>query len=96
MLQEVTIRSETNEELRSLLEAAIRSELKSIQHGINRTNERLSGFETRYKMSTEEFLRRFNAQDLGESLDFIEWMGEVKTLRLLNEKQGALKRAEVQ
>ena len=94
MLQEVTIRSETKEELRPLLEAAIRSELKSIQHGINRTKERLFGFEKRYEMGTEEFLRRFNAQDLGETLDYIEWMGEVKTLRLLDEKQEALQRAE--
>ena len=96
MLQEVTIRSEAREELRPLLEAAIRGEVKSIQHGINRYKERLVGFEKRYEFSTDEFLRRFNAQDLGESLDFIEWMGEVKTLRLLQEKQAVLEKVEIE
>jgi len=95
MSQQVTVRSNSKEALKPLLESAIRGELKAIQHGINRTRERINAFEARYGLSTEEFQRRFTANDLGESLDFIEWMGELKTLQLLEEKQGALKQAEI-
>jgi hypothetical protein len=46
-------------------------------------------------MSTAEFERRFTPDDLGETLDFIEWMGEIKTLRLLEEKHDTLKEAKI-
>lgn len=46
-------------------------------------------------MSSEEFEQKFNNAELNESLDFIEWFGEVKTLRLLNQQQNALEHAEI-
>ena len=46
-------------------------------------------------MSATEFERRFTPDDLGETLDFIEWMGEIKTLRLLEEKRDTLKEATI-
>jgi hypothetical protein len=95
MLQQVTIRSNTPELLRPLLESAIRRELRTIQNGIQRTHQRLSAFEQQYHMDTTEFQRRFTADDLGETIEFIEWMGEIKTLQLLEQKQRALKGAEI-
>jgi hypothetical protein len=46
-------------------------------------------------MDTAEFERRFKPGDLEKTLDFIEWMGEIKTLRLLEEKRNALKEARI-
>ena len=46
-------------------------------------------------MTTAEFLRRFTRDDLGETLDFIEWDGEVKTLELLEEKKALFEEAKV-
>jgi hypothetical protein len=46
-------------------------------------------------MSTAEFERRFKPGDLEETLDFIEWEGEIKTLRLLEEKLNAFKEAKI-
>ena len=95
MLQEIVIRVESNEPVRQLLESAIHNELKTIQHGINRTSERLAAFEKHYSMETEEFLRRFTKDDLGETMDFIDWYGETKMLALLEEQKRALEGAQV-
>jgi len=73
MLQEVIISGETSVLLKPLVESAIRSQLKSITHGIKRTQERLQSFEQKYSLSTAEFERRFKAHTISESLDFIDW-----------------------
>ena len=39
---------------------------------------------------TDEFERRFNAGEVEESLEFIEWAGEIKTYRLLDVQRQAL------
>jgi len=54
-----------------------------LELGLQRTSERLHGFEQQYGFSSEEFERRFEALEVEENLDFIEWAGEIKTYRLL-------------
>jgi hypothetical protein len=95
MIQEITIKSNSTVNLKPLIEAAIRGELKLLAHGIKRTRSKLTEFEQQFGMSSEEFEQKFNNAELSESLDFIEWFGEIKTLRLLNQQQNALERAEV-
>ena len=34
---------------------------------------RLADYEKRYRMSSEEFYRRFRAGELGDEMDFVEW-----------------------
>ena len=41
-------------------------------------------------MSTDEFLRRFNKDDLGETMDFIDWYGETKMVASLFEQKKAI------
>lgn len=95
MLQQITIQSESKIELKPLLETAIQGELRSLQHGINLTRARLVTFEKQFGMTTAEFLRRFTANDLGETLDFIDWQGETKMLALLEAKKSALEGVQV-
>jgi len=95
MLQQITVESESKLEIKSLLETAIQGELRSIQHGINLTHARLEAFEKQYGMTTAEFLRRFNPDDLVETLDFIDWQGETKMFALLEEKKKALEGMKV-
>ena len=68
---QVTVTSNSNTSLKPLLESAIRSELKALTHGINRTRERLAAFEKQFGMSSDEFERRFKAGEVDETLDFI-------------------------
>lgn len=45
MIQEITIKSNSAVNLKPLIEAAIRSELKLLAHGIKRTRTKLAEFE---------------------------------------------------
>jgi hypothetical protein len=95
MLQQITIRTTDAKRLRPLIKNAIRHQLDEIEHGIALTQARLQSFEKQYQMSTAEFLQRFKPGDLEETLDFLDWQGESRMLKLLEEKKNTLKEAQV-
>jgi hypothetical protein len=95
MIQQVIITTESPEKVKPLLITAIQNELKLLEHGVVRTRERLTAFEKQYGMTTEEFARRFDGKDLKETLDLLDWWGEIKMLRLLEDKHRALAGARV-
>jgi len=76
--------------LKPLLESAIRSELRMLELSLRRTHQRLHSFEKQYGLNSADFERRFTSGEMGESLDFIEWAGEIKTYYLLKDQQQAL------
>ena len=61
-----------------------------LELGLERTRQRLRSFEERYGLTSEKFGRRFDAGEATESLDFIEWAGEIKTYHLLEAQRQAL------
>jgi hypothetical protein len=77
--------------LRPLVEAALQNELRLLEAGIRRTQQRLSAFETRYGLSTAEFLRRYENDELQETLDLAEWVGEYRMLERLQNKATTLR-----
>jgi hypothetical protein len=95
MLSQVTVTTESPKVLKPLLRLAIQNEAKALSHGIKRTRERLDAFEKQYGMTSDEFERRYVAAEIAESLEFIEWLGEIKMLRVLNEQKLALDGARV-
>lgn len=95
MLQQVTISTNKAVALRPLVESAIRSELRLLTLGLERTYHRLEVFERQYGLDSDEFERRFSAGELAENLDFIEWAGEIKTHNLLKAQQQALQEAQL-
>ena len=90
MVQRVTITTDRPVDLKPLVESAIRSEVRMLEIGLERTRQRLRTFEERYRWTSEDFECRFNAGDVAESLDFIEWAGEIKTHQLLEAHRQAL------
>ena len=90
MLQNITITTDSKVSLRPLIESALHTEAKALALGLRRTRERLTEFEQRFGLTSAQFERRFAARELDESLDFIEWLGEIKTWRLLEEQHQAL------
>ena len=90
MVQQVTITTDAQVALKSLLASALRSELRMLELSLQRTSQRLHAFEAQHGLTSDEFERRFNAGKLEESLDFIEWAGEIKTFRLLEAQRHAL------
>ncbi len=88
---QVTLVSPSGVAIRPLVESALRSESKMIELGLAQTQRNLRDFEQKYGMSTPEFYRRLVEDKLQESLDFIEWAGEYKTLLKLQENRQALR-----
>jgi hypothetical protein len=95
MSQQVMISSTGSLDLKPLLEAAIRSELRVLELGLRRTRYRLQHFEQQYQLSSDEFAEQFASGQLAETLDFIEWAGELKTYHLLLAQQETLKAVHV-
>ncbi len=95
MLQQITIQTPNAKRLKPLIRSVIENAVDDVEHGIELTRASMEAFEKQYNMSTTEFERRFKPGDLEETLDFIQWQGEIKTLRLLEEKRNALKDAKI-
>ncbi len=90
MIQEITLAAESEMPIKPLLESAIRSELEKLQLAILRTKRRLDRFEEKYEMGTNQFKKKYESAELSESLDYIEWFGEIETLSMLLDRQKAL------
>jgi hypothetical protein len=90
MLQEVRVSSDAAVPIKPLIESAIRSELRTLDLALERTMRRLLDFENLYGIDSAAFQCRFESGDLTESLDFIEWAGELKTLQMLSSQKQAL------
>ena len=95
MYQQITIQTSDARRLKPLLNSVLGYAVADVENGIRLTRAKLQAFEKQYNLSTAEFERRFKPGDLEESLDFIEWQGEIKILFLLEEKYEVLKEAKV-
>lgn len=45
----------------------------SLRQEIAKIEQKIQGFEQKYQMQSEDFFRRFQAGELGDSMDFFEW-----------------------
>lgn len=95
MLQQVTIHSQSEEAIKPLVEVAIRNQLKSLKHSIERTKEQLAAFESRFGISSAEMERQIKSGEMEETLDSIDWGMELAALRLLEEQYNALREASI-
>jgi hypothetical protein len=95
MLQEIVIKTNSGESLKPLVEVAIRNQLKSLQHGILRTKERIAGFEKRAGISSAEFEKKLQAEEISETIETIDWNMELAALRLLEGQYQSLREAEI-
>jgi hypothetical protein len=90
-MEELTLISSYQRPLCPLVEAALQNELRLLQVNIKRTEQNLSKFETQFGLSTSEFIQRFENDELPETLDYVEWVGEYRLLIRLHEKTEALR-----
>ncbi|HAC65598.1 MAG TPA: hypothetical protein DCF68_19225 [Cyanothece sp. UBA12306] len=89
-MAELKIKSKDPESLRRIIESALSERLHSVQAGIKKTKERLLSFEHQYQLSTEEFINRFNNDELPHSFDFDEWIGESRMLEHLQQTKESI------
>jgi len=89
-MAELTLISPRQRQLKPLVEAALQNELRLLEAGIRRTEQRLREFEAQYELSSAEFIRRYEQDELEETLEFAEWIGEYRLLERLREKADIL------
>lgn len=85
-MSEVTLISTQERPLRPLVEAALANQLRLLEAGVRRTEQRLQEFERGRQMTTAEFVARYEKNELPETLEFAEWIGEHRMLMRLREK----------
>lgn len=94
-MAQLTLTSSGSHPLKPLVESAIQNELRMVEAGIQRTEQRLHDFEARFGMSSQDFLRRAEAGDVPETLDFAEWEGECRLIERLREKAVTLQNLHI-
>jgi hypothetical protein len=93
-MAEIKLRSKDINSLKKVIKDALAERLKEVTIGIKRTQERIDYFENKYQMQTQDFLKRFENNELNHTLDFDEWMGEVWMLKTLLEDQTEIEEIE--
>ena len=88
-MNQLTLATTRQRPLRPLIEAALESEIRLLEAAIRRTEGRLRGFEAAHRMSSAEFLQRYESDELPETLELAEWIGEYRLLSRLREKADA-------
>ena len=78
-------------QLKPLVEGALANELRLMQAGLRRTEQRLLEFEEKYHLKTEDFIARYEKDEMEEAMDFDEWIGEFRLLARLREKIDTLR-----
>ncbi|MGK7922768.1 MAG: hypothetical protein AB4080_22470 [Trichodesmium sp.] len=92
---EVKLKSQHPEAVKSIIKSALMAALQSTDKGIKITEQRLDEFETKYQLSTAEFLQKFNNNELAHSGDFDEWIGESRMLAHLLDKKTKIQGVEL-
>lgn len=95
MLQEIVIKSNAREPIKPLVESAIRNQLKSLQHGIKRTKERIADFEKKTGITSLDFEKKLSNGEIEETMETIDWNMELVALRLLEGQYQSLSEARI-
>ena len=90
-MAQLTLVSPSHHPLQPLVEGALQNELRLLEVGIRRSEQRLHEFETRYGLSTADCVRRYENDELEETLEFAEWIGENRLRARLLEKADAIR-----
>jgi hypothetical protein len=94
-MAELTLISPSQRPIQPLVEGALPNELRLLEAGIRRSEQRLQEFETRYSLSTIDFIQRYENDELEETLEFAEWIGEYRLRERLLEKAEALRAIQI-
>lgn len=93
-MTELKLISNRSVSIQPLVKNAIDSFVRSTEEGIQTTQRNLIVFETKYGMHTSEFIQRYENDELDETLEFGEWVGEYRMLRGLMEDADQLRGIE--
>lgn len=73
------IQSDTKDGVIDIVRAAISSEIKRLEIGLNKTNKQIEKYEAEYNVTSDVFQKEFSGEDMRKGdQEYIEWAGELK------------------
>ena len=90
-MAELKLISDHERQIKPLVEAALKNELRLLEAGIKRTEQNMRKFEVKFHLSTLEFIGRYENDEIEETMDYAEWIGEHRMLERLREKAETLR-----
>lgn len=72
----LTLTSLRNDPLEPLIASAMATELRMLETSPRQTQARLRAFEQQYGLTTAEFVAQYARNEIEETLETIEWLGE--------------------
>ena len=80
-----------NDNILPIIQSAVLSHLKRVKIGLQKTDNEIRQFESKYKISSAQFLDSYTAEDLeGGDDEYISWLGEINLKRSILEELQAL------
>lgn len=89
-LEKLYAQGETSDIVDLALEKLFAYELKESQHQLDQLNRDLSHFEQQYDLSSDVFYARFQAGEMGDAMDFVEWASLRQMAERLRQRIGLL------
>ncbi|SLM31856.1 conserved hypothetical protein [Desulfamplus magnetovallimortis] len=78
-----------------IIQSAIVAKVKRVEIGLRKTEQEIQRFETKYHISSEQFMNHYTADDLeGGDDDYVSWMGELKLRQAIWEELELLQSIE--
>jgi len=84
---------ETSDIVDLALEKLFAYELRESQKQLTQLEHDLSQFEQRYNLSSDAFYDRFQAGEMGDAMDFVEWASLHQMAERLKQRIGLLEEA---
>jgi len=69
----VGVTKRPKERIMEAVQKAVEARLREVKASIKQVGKSLKDFETKHKMSTEIFYKKYSNGELEENLDFMEW-----------------------
>ncbi len=67
-------------------DAALANELRLMEAGICRTEQRILEFEQKYHLGSQDFIAHYENDEMEENMNFDEWIAALRLLERLREK----------
>ncbi len=94
-MQQIILQTNNSEKVMPLLNDLIQGETLRLNHSFALARKRLKQFESKYKISSEQFMNEWAAEDLqGNDMEYIEWAGEFELAMKLGERIAVLESIE--
>ena len=94
-MTQVTLTSPDSIPLRPFTQNALEREVGLVEVALEQAQNRVQRYEERFGLPSEQFMERYRNNEIDETLETIEWVGEYRMLRRLQEKLQAVREIEI-